>query len=61
MDLECKYKGCSNVYRLEVSGEGRGFVGQIAVMWKCNVCGKWNVFSIGEFTGGKGVSINLEW
>ena len=61
MDLKCKSKGCSNVYKMAVSGEGKGFVGQIIVMWQCNICRKWNAFSKGELTGGEGVSISLEW
>lgn len=51
MDLKCKDGECDNVYQMEVNGRGRGFVGQVIVVWKCSACGKWNVFAKGELIG----------
>jgi len=59
MDLKCKNGKCDNVYQIGVNGKGRGFIGGVSIMWKCNVCGWWNMFIKSE-SGGEGVSINLE-
>ena len=44
MDLKCKGVGCYNMYKVDVSGVGGGFVGLVAVAWKCNACGRWNLY-----------------